>query len=85
MAVLTETLTPSQRRAYMEVLELCRRTAPHLERLRIGGLPQEQDEERLAHLMKCAEGVLHYENILVNSLGQGNGRNAEGNSRSDTT
>lgn len=80
MATLTEALTPSQRRAYMEVCELCRRAAPHLERLRIGGFPQEQDEERLANLLKCAEGVMVYESAYVNSLGQVNGRNAAGNS-----
>lgn len=85
MATLTEALTPSQRRAYIEVCELCRRAAPHLERLRIGGFPQEQDEERLAHLLKCAEGVMMYENSFVGSLGQNNGRTADGNSGNAAT
>lgn len=80
MAQLTELLTPSQIRAYNEVGELCRRCTPHLERLRIGGVPQEQDEERLAHLLQCVEGILEYERMLSGSMVTPNGRNAAGNS-----
>jgi hypothetical protein len=80
VATLTETLTPTQLRAYHEVVELCRRCSPHLDRLRFGGYPQEQDEERLRHLMQCAEAVLEYERTLVGSLGVNNGRNAGGQS-----
>jgi hypothetical protein len=78
MATLSETLSPSQRRAIQDVQELCRRAAPHLDRLRIGGAPQEQDEERLAHLLRCCEGIMAYEHNLVNSLGNANDRTRAG-------
>lgn len=74
MATLSEALSPSQRRAIQDVQELCRRAAPHLDRLRIGGAPQEQDEERLAHLLKCCDGIMAYEHSLVNSLATANDR-----------
>lgn len=78
--MLTERLTPTQVRAYQEIIEICRRCAPHLDRLRVGGFQQEQDEERLAHLQKCAEAVLMYEQALVQSAGESNGRTTAGSS-----
>lgn len=77
--MLTERLTPTQVRAYQEIIEICRRCAPHLQRLRVGGFAQEQDEERLANLQQCAEAVLLYEQALVQSAGENNGRATTGN------
>jgi hypothetical protein len=85
MATLTEMLTPSQRRAYLEVMELCRRAAPHLERLRIAGMPQEQDEERVAHLIRCCEGILQYDAALSGSLGYDDGRTTGGTTGTATS
>jgi hypothetical protein len=62
--MLSEQLKPSQRRAYIEVLDLCRRAKVHLDRLRIAGVPMEQEEERVQHLILGAEGVLAHDSSL---------------------
>lgn len=64
MAVDNGVLKPSQERAYAEVIDLCRRAAPHLTRLRIQGVPLEQDEQRMEHLLKACEGVFHHNEML---------------------
>lgn len=64
MAVLSERLKPSQRRAYMDVIDLARRASPHLDRLRIAGVGSDQDEERVAHLIRSSEGILHHDDML---------------------
>lgn len=59
--VADDRLTPSQVRAYSEVMDLCARAEPHLHRLRLAGVPLEQEEERIAHLKMACEAILSYE------------------------
>lgn len=60
-----ELLKPSQLRAYDEVVDLCRRAIPHLTRLRIAGVPMEQDEQRVQHLLQACEAIKEYEAKLA--------------------
>lgn len=62
-------LTPAQERALQEVQDCCRRAAPHLAALRIAGVPMEQEEARLQHLMNACEGLQHYHNTMQESEG----------------
>jgi hypothetical protein len=50
-------LTPSQLRAYNTVEDLCKRAAVDLKRLRDMGIPSEQDEARLMHLLQCCDTI----------------------------
>jgi hypothetical protein len=69
MPLPSDLLTPSQLRAYGEVMDCCRRAMPHLQRLRIAGVANEQDEQRLQHLMAACEGILQYEEQLKSGQG----------------
>ena len=61
----TEALKPSQLRAYNDVVALCRQAQPHLDRLRIAGVPLEQEEMRVQHLLQACEGILHHNSVLT--------------------
>lgn len=50
-------LTPSQRRAYDNVEDLCKRAEVDLMRLRALGVPSDQDEARVQHLLECCKAI----------------------------
>lgn len=62
-------LTLSQHRALDQVLDLCARAAPHLTALRIAGVPAEQDEERIQHLIQACEGMKKLDEQLRGNAG----------------
>ena len=57
MALDDGRLTPSQLRGYNTVEDLCKRAAVDLKRLRDMGIPAEQDEMRLQHLLQCCDAI----------------------------
>lgn len=63
-------LTPAQRRAYESVIDLVRRASEHLTFLRIAGVPLEQDEQRITHLLQASEGILAADEAMSNVSGE---------------
>lgn len=53
-------------------------------RLRLGGAPQEQDEERANNLLQCWEAIMEYERALLNPMVMSDGRNAARNTGNPT-
>lgn len=70
MAANNGILTPAQRRSIQEVQDACRRAAPHLTALRMIGLPMEQEEARMQHLLNCCEGLENFDKQIQESEGK---------------
>lgn len=70
MAASDARLKPSQIRGWHEVMDLVQRAVPHLTRLRIAGVPLEQHEARVQHLIQAYEGVMEYEKTLTGATGE---------------
>jgi hypothetical protein len=69
MATPDGRLTPSQLRAYDTVEDLCRRAAIELQKCIIAGMPCEQDQERLQHLLQACDGIKAYNQTLQQANG----------------
>lgn len=61
-------LTPSQLRGYTQVEDLCRRAAIDLTRLNAGGVPLEQEEMRLQHLLNACEAIKAHNDMIVKQM-----------------
>lgn len=58
MAAVNSFMTSARQRAYLMVLDNCQRAAPHLRALQLAGVPAEQEEARIRHLIQACEGIL---------------------------